>query len=158
MEGEVAQLRRQGEQQRSEVQGLEEMIRRLLERQSDLTRKLESVGINVPVESNEWSSFESTRLAPLLSRRKNSDSNTITSNNNNSSDNNALGLSTESESTISSSSSSSIATPRSPSFLSPDTTRSRSTSTNTSLPSSTANYQIRPTHLYSNSNPSSSTT
>ncbi|KAJ1021146.1 hypothetical protein NDA16_003932 [Ustilago loliicola] len=139
LEGEVAQLRRQGEEFRTEVQGLEEMIRRLLDQKSELVRKLEGMGVTVDAEMG--------RLPPLLSDpsrpslRKSTDSFPSS---------NALGLSSSdssdqemkeptpssgvvsplqsSTSSSDSSSTTSVATPRSPSFLSPtgESNRSRS--------------------------------
>lgn len=64
----MAQLRRQGEQQRAEMQGLEEMIRRLMEQRSELRHRLEALGGAPPGEA-DWSlgGEKSVRLAPLLS-------------------------------------------------------------------------------------------
>ncbi|ETS61376.1 hypothetical protein PaG_04403 [Moesziomyces aphidis] len=67
LEAEVAQLRRQGEQQRAEMQGLEEMIRRLMEQRSELRHRLEALGGAPLGDDLTFGGEKSMRLAPLLS-------------------------------------------------------------------------------------------
>ncbi|KAJ1023735.1 hypothetical protein NDA18_004718 [Ustilago nuda] len=59
LQGEVSALRRQGEEFRTEVSGLEEMIRRLLDQKSELVRKLGGMGVTVDLEMG--------RFPPILS-------------------------------------------------------------------------------------------
>ncbi|KAJ1575177.1 hypothetical protein NDA11_002116 [Ustilago hordei] len=59
LQGEVSALRRQGEEFRTEVSGLEEMIRRLFDQKSELVRKLGGMGVTVDLEMG--------RFPPILS-------------------------------------------------------------------------------------------
>ena len=126
----MAQLRRQSEQHRSEVQNLEEMISRLVEQRGELHRKLEALGATPP-PSNEWN--PATRLAPIhVKPRKVDTHNALGLSDYSSSSRSSTGSEGEGKESVSpresSASSASVSTHRSPSFLSPTEARSRTVS------------------------------